>query len=111
MVLLKDLLWYWDGVGVLCTQEKSDGSVQSHGAQLSITPAKQSLGHMTASNKGDLEQLTSGCRQCTILHWVEAALLGSLMGFLNTGRGITCTCVKWIYEWMFNLLCLENPSR
>lgn len=43
MVLLKDLLWYWDGVGVLCTQEKSDESVQSHGAQLSITPAKQSL--------------------------------------------------------------------
>ena len=96
---------------MLRTQEKSDGSVQSHGAQLSITPAKQSLGHMTASNKGDLEQLTSGCRQCTVLHWVEAALLGSLMGFLNTGRGITCTCVKWIYEWMFNLPCLENPSR
>lgn len=96
---------------MLYTQEKSDRSVQSHEAQLSITPAKWSLGHMAASNKGDLEHLTSGCRQCLILHWVEAALPWSLKGFLNTGRGIICTCVKWIYEWMFKLLCLENPSR
>lgn len=62
-LLLKGLLWSRDGVGVWRTQEKSSGRDQSHAAQLSITPAKWSLGHRMSSRKGDLGPFPPGCRR------------------------------------------------